>query len=422
MEVFGLVVLALLVAIGVPMWLSILAGSAISLVLGYGMEPHMMFSIMYDKVNVTSLLAVPLFFLAGEALYHGGASRPLVQFFNKYMGHIPGGPAYAVILACTVMAAMSSTAMAAVAGFGPIMVPMMEQMGYSRRFAIGLLVSASSLGVLIPPSIPLIIFGFVTETSVKDLYSAAFIPGALMVVLLALTVFIHTRRGHYSSPPPASWRERWDALKTGLPVLMMPVAVLVPIYVGWVTATESAVVAAVYSILLGFIVYRELTVSKLWSACVRVAHLSSMLFAVLAVAFLLNLVLVYMKVPMDLGDALSSVGFNWMALLALMVLLYLVMGAFLDSSTILIVMSPILLPAVVEQGISPVLFGVLTVISVELAAITPPYGITLFAASGVLREKFSLVARACFMFYPALIVGQLLIAFFHKIALWLPGL
>ncbi len=422
MDIFGLIVIAVLVILGAPLWISILAGSTIALVWGFDIEPHMMFAIMYDKVNITALLAIPLFFLAGEALYRGGAAKPLVEFFTKFMGHIPGGPAYAVILACATMAAMSSTALAAVAGFGPIIVPILEQMGYSRRFAIGLLVCSSTLGVLIPPSIPLIVFGFITQTSIKDLYTAAFLPGIVLMVLLAITVFIHTKRGHYTSPPPTNWHERWHALKTAFPALMMPVAVLVPIYLGWVTATEAAVVAAVYSIFLGFVVYREMNLKIFWEVCSRIVHITSMLFAVLMVAFLLNLVLVYMKVPFEIGDAMANAGFNWLALILVIVVIYFVMGAFLDPSSIIIILSPILLPTVVENGISPVLFGVVSVISVEIACVTPPYGVTLFAASGVLHEKFSTVARSSFLFYPALIIGQLLTAIFHKIALWLPGL
>ena len=422
MEIVGLVIVAALVIFGAPIWTAILAGATVSLVAGYGLEPQMIAAVMYDKVNVIALIPVPLFFLCGEALYLGGASKPLVEFLNKFMGHIPGGPAYAVIIACAIMAAMSSTAMAAVAGFAPIMVPMMMQMGYSKKFAIGLLVASSSLGPLIPPSIPLIVFGYITETSVKSLYSAAFLPGALLALLLAATVFVHTKRGHYTSPPPASWRDRWQALKKAWPVLLMPVFVLVPIYAGWDTPTEAAVVAAVYSLFLGLFVYRELTLRKLWEACSRTIHVTTMIFAILMAAFLLNLVLVYMRVPFELGDLITGAGLNQASFLIVVILLYLLMGAFLDPSSILIVVSPILLPTVISLGISPVLFGVLAVISVEIACITPPYGVTLFAASGVLRERFSFVAASCFMFYPALIVGQLLIAYIPKIALLVPGL
>jgi C4-dicarboxylate transporter DctM subunit len=399
-----------------------MAGALVSLVAGQGVDPIAVVAIMFSKVNVISLVAVPLFVLCGELLARGGSAKPLIEFFNKFMGHIPGGPAYAVILACAVMASMSSIAMAAVAAFAPIVIPMMTEMGYSRRFSIGLLVTASTLGPLIPPSIPLILYGYITDTSVKDLYSAAFLPGALVAMLLAVTVFVYSRRGHYVPPPQASWKERWWAVRKAWPVLLMPIVVLAPIYLGWDTPTEAAAVAAVYSLFLGLVVYRELTLRKLWEACSRTVHVVSAIMVILMAAFLLNTALVYMRVPFTLSDAITGAGLNWATFLMVLIVLYLLMGCFLDPSAMLLIVTPLLFPTVQNLGISPVLFGVLVVMSIEIAGVTPPYGITLFVASSVLGEKFHSIARACFMFYPALIVGQLLVAYVPKISLFLPGL
>jgi len=407
--------------LGAPVWIAAAAGGMVSLVAGQGVDPIAIIAIMFSKVNVISLVAVPLFVLCGELLHRGGSAKPLIEFFNKFMGHIPGGPAYAVILACAVMASMSSIALAAVAAFAPIVIPMMSEMGYSRRFSIGLLVTASTLGPLIPPSIPLILYGYITETSVKDLYSAAFLPGALMAGLLAIAVFIHTKRGHFVPPPPASWKERWQAVKKAWPVLLMPVAVLAPIYLGWDTPTEAAAVAAVYSLVLGFVVYRELTLRKLWEACSRTVHVVSAIMVIMMAAFLLNTALTYMRVPFTLGDAITNAGFNVATFILVLIVLYLLMGAFLDPSAILLIVTPILLPTIQELGISPVLYGILVVMSIEIASVTPPYGITLFVASSVLGEKFHFIARACVMFYPVLIIGQLLVAYIPQISLFLPG-
>jgi len=421
MVIGGLVLLVVLVMLGAPLWVALIGGASVSLLIGYEIDPLVVTSLVYNKVNVSTLLAVPLFIFLGELLHLGGGAKPLIVFLLRFMGRIPGGPAYAVIIGCAVVAAMSSTAIAAVAGFAPIVVPMMMEMGYSRKFSVGLLIAAASLGPTIPPSIPLIVFGFITETSVKDLYAAAFLPGALLAALLAVTVFVHSRRGHYAMPPPSSWGERWQALWKALPVLLMPVVILVPIYVGWDTPTEAAGIGVAYCLLLGFVFYRELTLKKVWQASLRSARITSMVFAILMGAVLVNLVLGYMEVPQDIGDGVANMGLSRAPFLLLVIVLYLAMGAFLDPTAILLVVSPMLMPTLAELGISPVLYGILVVISIEIGAITPPYGFTLFTASAVLREDFGFIARACFLFYPALIIGQVMIAYIPQIALFLPG-
>jgi len=187
---------------------------------------------MFNKINLWPLLAVPLFLLAGYFVAYGGTAKAMLEILNSFMRHIPGGPAYVIIIGCVVFAAMSSLSMAAVAGFSPIMLPMMAEMGYDKRFSIGLLVVSSTLGPIIPPSIMLIMYGVIAEQSIRDLYFAAFIPGFMIALLLFITVFIWSRRGSYKSQPAASWGERWMHIKKGWLVLFMPPAILIPIYAG----------------------------------------------------------------------------------------------------------------------------------------------------------------------------------------------
>jgi len=421
MEIAGLLVLGALVLLGAPVWVAIVAGTAIALIGGGTLDPLMLPAVMHARIDIISLTAVPLFIFAGEILYRGGAVRPLIDFLNRFLGHIPGGPAYVVIVASAVFATMSSSSLAAVAGFGPILIPMMTKMGYSRRFAIGLLVASATLGPTIPPSVPLIFYGYVTQTSVKDLYTAAFVPGALLVALLALTVFIHTRRGHYQPPPRATREERWQAVKAAWPVLLMPVIVIAPIYIGLDTPTEAAGVAAVYSLFLATIVYKGLTRKDLWETCTRTGRVMATIFVIVMVAYLLNLTLLYMRIPFDIMEGLTGAGLGRNAFMGVLVVVYFIMGAILDPSSIMVVTPPILMPTIVSYGISPVLYGIVIALSLEIASITPPYGITLFAATRILDEDFGSVARACFMFYPALIVGQLLVVFIPQISLFLLG-
>ncbi|MFC2058606.1 TRAP transporter large permease [Chloroflexota bacterium] len=422
MIALGIGVLVGLLLFGVPIYLSIFTGVILIVVFVMGVDPMIMVVVPFAKVNQFVLLAVPFFLLAGQLIAIGGSGKPLVTFLSSLMGHIPGGPAYVIIVACTIFAAMSSTSIAAIAAFGPVVIPMMLQMGYDKKFSIGLLIVASTLGPLIPPSIPLILYGVIAEQSVRVLYTAAFIPGLLLAFLLAVTVFFWARRGHYVRPPRASWAERWQEFKKAWPVLLMPVVVLIPIYAGWVTPTEASAVCAVYALLLGTVVYRQLKWLQIWQALRQTVVACAMIYFILMAAFLLNLVLTYIRVPFELSEALTNAGFSAGIFMLMVIIAYLIMGMILDQSAILLVSVPILLAAVLDQGISPIVYGVFAVVAIEIAAVTPPYGITLFATCGILRERFELVAKSCLLFYPADIVGFFLIAYVPQITLFLPRL
>jgi C4-dicarboxylate transporter DctM subunit len=351
-----------------------------------------------------------------------GALTPLARLFTAFMGHIPGGPAYAVIIACIVFAAMSSTGMAGVAGFGPVIVPLMTGMGYSLSFTVGLLICASSLAGLIPPAIFPIYYGYISDTSVITLWTAGIVPGLMVAFFLAIIVFIQTRRGHYERLPAASWRERWEALKGAAPLLLMPAAVLGPLYGGYATPTEVASIAVIYSLLLGIFFYRRMTLGLFREACQSTVSIVAKIFIIIMAALLLNYAFVYVRLPYDMADWLSGLGLHWTALMAIIAVAFLLMGAFLDPVAIVMVAVPLLLPTLLVVGIDKVPFGVFTAVSVELAIITPPYGLALFAATGILNLPFSFVARSCLMFYPAVILGMILIAYIPELGTWLPNL
>lgn len=410
-----------LVLLGVPVWVSVFTGTSMAL-LDWGFSFEMIASIMYNKLASFMLVAVPMFIFAGQLLAVSGIARPLIDLLSKFMGHIPGGPAYAVIIACVIFAAMSSSGLAALAGFAPIALPMLEKTGYSRKFAIGLLMCSSALGPLIPPSIYLIIFGNLTEQPVQDLWLAAFIPGFMLAGFLAITVFIHTRRGHYTPPPPATWGERWEALRRAWPILLLPVAILVPIYRGWVSPTEASAVAVLCTLFLGFVVYRELTLGKVWEAAKETVHLTSLIFLIVASAFLLSTAFTYKRVPFAITDAIKGVGFTSASLPIVIILLFLVMGMFLDPNAILMILGPLLLPVVEGVGINPMAYSVMVALAVEVGVLTPPYGLVLFAGVGILKENFGFITRSVLLFYPALIIGEFLIIYVPQISTFLPNI
>ncbi|MFC2058614.1 TRAP transporter large permease [Chloroflexota bacterium] len=419
MQTVAIVVLITMVLLGIPVWVSVLTGATLLAVVALHMDPTMIISIMVEKVSQSALIAVPLFIFSGDLLARGGSAAPLVKVLNGFMGHIPGGPAYVMVIACAIFGAMSSSATAAIAGFGPLLIPMMIEAGYSKKFAIGLLIISVSLAPLIPPSIPLILFGFITETSIRDLYLAGFPAGLLLAALICVTVYVQTKRGHYSPPIRASWRERRQAIKEGWPVLLMPLIVTVPIYTGVATPSEAAVIASLYSLFLGFAIYKKLSLGSMWQSARRTIHVTAMIFVIVGSAFILNLAFTYIRIPFEVSDAISSAGLNAAGFMIIAILIFFLMGCVLDPSAILMVTAPLLMPTVLSLGISPVVFGVVVVFSIEIAGVTPPYGLHIFAAVGILKEPFGLIARSCLLFYPALIVGQLMLAYIPQISLCL---
>ncbi len=417
----GLILIVIFTVLGLPVWLSIAFGSTMAL-LDWGYGPEMIINTLYSKLASITLLAIPLFIFSGQLLSRSGVSEPMVEFSTRMMGGIPGGPAYAIIFVCVVFAAMSSSSLAALAGLSPIVLPMMQEMGYSRKFSLGLLMCGSALGPLIPPSIYLIIFAQITNQSASDLWIAAFLPGLLTAFLLAVSVFVYTRMGHYERPPSSTWAERGRSFRRAWPFMIMPIIVLVPIYIGWYTPEESAAVSVVFTLFLGFVVYKGLTLKKVWQSAVESAHLTSMVLIILAAAFLLNQAFTYQRIPFEIADWFSRAGFSALTFPLVAILLYTVMGMFLDANSILVIVGPMLLPVATGLGINPVAYSVFICLMVEIACLTPPFGMVLFAATGIVKEDFAFVSRSVSYFYPALAVAAFLIIYVPQISTFLGSL
>lgn len=252
MTTIGLVLLLALVILGVPIYMAILFSSIFIISFGLGVDIWFPLSEMFDRTAVFSLLAIPMFVFLGSLLAMGGAGKSLIRVMNSFLGHIPGGPAYALVFASVIVAAMCAHPMAAIAGFGPIIVPMLIELGYSEVFAIGLLMASASLAPLIPPNTISFIYAVVanpvaSETiDVTGLWTASIIPGLVMAGLLCVTVFVYSRIGHFKALPKASWSERWAALKDSVWVAVTPFTILVPLYAGWANPTEVGAIGVVY--------------------------------------------------------------------------------------------------------------------------------------------------------------------------------
>lgn len=426
MELLGILALVVLVLAGVPIFLAIFVCSMILLVVAVGIDPVLPMSVMFGRITHITLLAVPLFILMGQILALGGGGPPLIRLMNAFMGHIPGGPAYALIIGNMMLAAMCSSPLAGIAGFGPVMVPLMLSLGYSERFTIGLLICSAVLEPLIPPSILPIMYAFIAgpivdePMSVITLWTASILPGVLLAFLLGVTVYIHTRRGHFQRLPRADWTERWQALKEGWAILLMPGVVLGPLYGGYATPTESAAIGLLYIILISIFVYRGLNLKNAWQASAQTALILGMVFCILMGALLLTVALSYTRLPFDIADWLVDQGLPWYVFLMANLFLFILMGMFLDAAAITLISVPLLLPAVQDLGISPVTYGIFSFLAVNLAMITPPYGMLIFATMGILNKPYEFIVRSCLLFFPALVLGMLICTFWSDICTWLP--
>jgi C4-dicarboxylate transporter DctM subunit len=437
MNITGLLSLFGLTFLGIPIYLSIFAAGLIILVLGYDIDPTTTIQVMFERLTSDTLIAIPLFILLGHILAVGGSGKPLAKLMIAFMGHIPGGPAYAIIVGNVIVAAMCASPIAGIAAFGPIMLPMMKEMGYSERFSIGLLICSAILAPLIPPSILPIIYAFIAgqalsqyaaseggglapvNIDVRELWTASFIPGLLLAFLLAVTVYFYSRRGHFQRLPSANWHERWSALKEGWAILIMPAVVLGPLYAKWTTPTETAIVGLIYVILISIFVYRGLNIKGVWEASSQTAGIIGMVFGIMAGALLLIMALTLSGIPQDLAQWVTDLELSWYAFMAANVLLFIILGMFLDPGAIVLIGTPLLLPPALDVGIDVYVYGVFMTVAVNLANITPPYGMMLFASAGMLNKSYGYIVRAVLMFLPLQIVGMIIIAFWPDVSLWL---
>ncbi|MFC1924360.1 TRAP transporter large permease [Chloroflexota bacterium] len=428
MTIAGLLSLVALTLAGVPIFLAMIIAAIIIMVIGMGTDPILQLYMIFNNLNTLQLLAVPLFLLMGHILAIGGAGPPLVRVMNAFMGHMRGGVAYAVIVANVMVAAMCSSPIAGIAAFGPLMIPLMTKLGYSEKFAYGLVICSACLEPLIPPSLITIFYSYIVgpyaegeSVSVITLWTGSIIPGLLLAALLAATVYIHTRRGHFERLPRATWTERWQALKKGWAVLLMPVVVLAPLYMGWTNPTESAAIGTLYVVLISIFVYRGLTPKVFWTASVSTLRVIGTVFAIVMGALLIGKAVTLANVPQDISIWLGDLGLDWWMLIFLLMIAFIIMGMFLDPTAIILLSVPLLVASVLDANISLIAFGIFATLAVNLANITPPYGLVIFATMGVLNKPYGFIVRSIFLFIPAMVIGLLLVAFFPGLCTWLPA-
>ncbi len=367
------------------------------------------------------LLAVPLFIVAAEIMNAGTVSERLIKFASLIVGRIRGGLAHVTVVASMIFSGMSGSAIADAAGPGKLMIEMMLKDGrYTPGFAGALAAAAATIGPIIPPSIPMVLYAMVANTSVGYLFLGGFLPGTLMGISLMIVIAFVARRQNLPVEAPVRLREVPGIMRDSFPAVILPVILLGGIYSGIVTPTEAAAVAAAYALLLACGFYRALSFGGVVHIFVNAARSTAIVALVVAGALLINYVVAAEQIPNEIGAWVQSLHVSKLGFLLIINLMFLVLGCFLDTLLMLLVIVPIAMPTIRELGIDPVHFGVTTVVNLMIGMVTPPYSELLFVVTGITGIPLTAMYRYVWPFIVALIIALLAMLVMPEIVLWLP--
>lgn len=402
----------------IPIGISLAVSSSVVLVLS-GFNLSMFPQKMFTAMESFPLLAIPGFVTAGVILARGGLTKYLIDALKSWLGHLPGGLAIVTVFTSMIFAAISGSSPATAAAVGSIMIPAMEENGYDKKYAMGLVAASGTLGMLIPPSIVLIMFGIIAEISIGKLFIAGIIPGLFLTGILLTSAIFYAWKNGYKSGEKASWEERRKHTYKAVWGMLLPIIIMGSIYTGIATPTESAIIAVVYGIVVSVLFYKELGFKDIRPILVESINVTSMIFLIIAGASLLGLFLTNAQVPVAVGDWIGNANINKWGFFIFTGILFLVLGIFLEAVSIILITLPILLPIVYFFNIDPFHFAIVMTVNLEIGMITPPVGLNLFVVSGVTRAKVEEVVRGVIPFIILLILGLIAIIIFPSISLWL---
>jgi C4-dicarboxylate transporter DctM subunit len=376
---------------------------------------------MYSGTTSFTLLAIPFFILAGNLMNTGGMTQRLVHFAQCLVGHIRGGLGHVTVVTNMIMAGMSGSAVADATGTGVVLIPAMEKAGYPRAFSAALVGAASTIGPIIPPSIPFVIFGSITGTSVGRLFLGGFLPGVLMGALLMITVAILSKRRGYRREERVSRRELWIAALQATPAWGAPIIIIGGILAGVFTPTEAAVAASLYALILGMLVYKEIAVRDLPRILWETIQNTVQVMFIISAASIFGFLLVRQQVPTTLVEGLMSLTATpWVVLLIINVIL-LILGCFMEAIAIMLLTIPVFMPLIGRVGVDPVHFGVVLTLNLMIGLLTPPVGMCLYAVSSVSKVPLWTLAQELWPYLVALAVCLALVTYIPGLVLWIPN-
>ncbi|WP_110693256.1 TRAP transporter large permease [Salinicola halophyticus] len=376
---------------------------------------------LFETSEHYTLLAIPFFILAGAFMTSGGVARRLINFANACVGHIRGGLAIASVLSCVLFAALSGSSPATVAAVGSVVIAGMARSGYTKDFATGIVCNAGTLGILIPPSIVMVVYATVTESSVGKIFVAGIVPGLLLGLILMVAIYIIARVKKMPALPRPSVGEFLATARKAIWGLLTIVIVLGGIYGGFFTPTEAAAVAAVYAGFVALFVYRDITIKQCPGVLLDAAKLSVVLMFIIANAMLFAHVLTTEQIPQTITAWVVEQGFSPITFLLVVNIVLLVAGSFMEPSAIILILAPILFPVASQLGIDPIHFGIIMVVNMEIGLVTPPVGLNLFVASAVTGMPLTRTIRAATPWLFLLLGFLLLVTYVPFISLGLPN-
>ena len=375
---------------------------------------------LFTGIEKFEIMAIPFFILAGNFLTHGGVARRMINFATALVGHWYGGLGLAAVLACALFAALSGSSPACVVAIGSIMMPAMVKAGFPPRFGAGVITTSGALGILIPPSIAMVMYSVSTNTSLGALFIAGVVPGLVLATMLGLTTWYRARKNDYPRQPKASWAYRWKTFRESIWGLMLVVVVMGGIYSGLFTPTEAAAMAAVYAFFIAVFVYKDLKLSDVPRVLLSSANMSAMLLYIITNAVLFSFVLANEQIPQQLADWLVGMGLGPIAFLLVVNLLLLMAGNFMEPSSIILIMAPILFPVAMKLGIDPIHFGILIVVNMEVGMCHPPVGLNLYVASGIAKMGITELTIAVWPWLLTMLVFLVMVTYWPALTLALP--
>lgn len=411
------IVLALM---GVPIAIVLGMSSLISLWFGSTLPLAIIAQRMFTAADSFPLLAIPLFMISGALMDNGGISRRLINLTNNLVGGITGGLAHVSILTCMFFAAISGSGPATVAAIGGIMIPYMVKAGYDAGFAAAIMALSGAIGIIIPPSIPMVTYGTMSNVSIGKLFTAGFGPGIVVGLSLMITAyFISKKKGYGGRAEPFSWGNLWKSFKEAFWAILMPFIILGGIYGGIFTPTEAAAVAVVYGFVVGLFIYKELKVKDIPKILLDAASTTAMIMLIIAAAQVFGWIMTSERIPDEIARGILGISNNKYVILMIINIMLLVVGTFMETNAALIILVPILLPIVTQLGVDPIHFGIIMIVNLAIGMSTPPLGVNLFVASGISNINLERIIKSIVPLLIANIIALLLITYIPAISLLL---